>query len=402
MAERRRDASSCPTFKGRPGWEFTDLRRARPRARSPAPDGGDLDAVPAGAVRAARRRDRARPGRRRGRPRARRSRTARSCCRCRSPASATPSSSSRTSARVVAADDVFTALNEAALGRRRVRLRPARRARRGPDPADRRHRRRRHRAAAARADRARGGRRGRGLGAVPVRRRRVARRCSTPSSSCVVGQNATPALRLRPGPQREVVDLRRPARRGGARRLARLGRRSASARRQRQGAHGDAARRRGRRRARSPAPTRRTAASTSTSTPRRSTAAPNTTSDLAFRGILADRSSAVWRGMIKVDPGAQQTDAFQECRNLLLSKKAHADAIPGLEILANDVRCTHAAAIAQIDQEQLFYLRSRGLRRAGRQAARDRGLHGRAGRALRGGPDPRGPGGRARAPAGGR
>ncbi len=89
--------------------------------------------------------------------------------------------------------------------------------------------------------------------------------------------------------------------------------------------------------------------------------APNTTSDLAFRGILADRSSAVWRGMIKVDPGAQQTDAFQECRNLLLSKKAHADAIPGLEILANDVRCTHAAAIAQIDKEQLFYLESRGL-----------------------------------------
>ena len=89
--------------------------------------------------------------------------------------------------------------------------------------------------------------------------------------------------------------------------------------------------------------------------------APNTTSDLAFRGILADRSQAVWRGMIKVDPGAQQTDAFQECRNLLLSKRAHADAIPGLEILANDVRCTHAAAIAQLDREQLFYLRSRGL-----------------------------------------
>jgi Fe-S cluster assembly protein SufD len=89
--------------------------------------------------------------------------------------------------------------------------------------------------------------------------------------------------------------------------------------------------------------------------------APNTTSDLAFRGILAERSSVVWRGMIKVDPGAQQTDAFQECRNLLLSKRAHADAIPGLEILANDVRCTHAAAIAQIDKEQLFYLRSRGL-----------------------------------------
>jgi Fe-S cluster assembly protein SufD len=91
-------------------------------------------------------------------------------------------------------------------------------------------------------------------------------------------------------------------------------------------------------------------------------AAPNTTSDLAFRGILADRSSAVWRGMIKVDPGAQQTDAFQESRNLLVSKKAHADAIPGLEILANDVRCTHAAAIAQIDPEQVYYLRARGLR----------------------------------------
>jgi Fe-S cluster assembly protein SufD len=89
--------------------------------------------------------------------------------------------------------------------------------------------------------------------------------------------------------------------------------------------------------------------------------APNTTSDLAFRGILAGRSSVVWRGMIKVDPGAQQTDAFQECRNLLLSKQAHADAIPGLEILANDVRCTHAAAIAQIDKDQLFYLESRGL-----------------------------------------
>ncbi|MGH2903372.1 MAG: Fe-S cluster assembly protein SufD [Solirubrobacteraceae bacterium] len=90
-------------------------------------------------------------------------------------------------------------------------------------------------------------------------------------------------------------------------------------------------------------------------------AAPNTTSDLAFRGILAGRSSTVWRGMIKVDPGAQRTDAFQESRNLLLSKRAHADAIPGLEILADDVRCTHAAAIAQIDPDQLFYLRSHGL-----------------------------------------
>jgi Fe-S cluster assembly protein SufD len=91
-------------------------------------------------------------------------------------------------------------------------------------------------------------------------------------------------------------------------------------------------------------------------------AAPNTTSDLAFRGVLTGRSTAVWKGNIIVDPGAQKTDAFQESRNLLLSKRAHADAIPGLEIQANDVRCTHAAAVAQVDPEQLFYLRSRGLR----------------------------------------
>ena len=72
-------------------------------------------------------------------------------------------------------------------------------------------------------------------------------------------------------------------------------------------------------------------------------AAPDTTSDLAFRGILRDRATAVWSGMIRVDPDAQRTDAFQESRNLLLCDGAHADAIPGLEIEANDVRCTHAA-----------------------------------------------------------
>jgi Fe-S cluster assembly protein SufD len=90
-------------------------------------------------------------------------------------------------------------------------------------------------------------------------------------------------------------------------------------------------------------------------------AAPNTNSDLAFRGVLAAGATAVWRGMIRVDPGAQQTDAFQESRNLLLSTEAHADAIPGLEIEADDVRCTHAAAVAQIDRDQLFYLTSRGI-----------------------------------------
>ena len=90
-------------------------------------------------------------------------------------------------------------------------------------------------------------------------------------------------------------------------------------------------------------------------------AAENTISDLAFRGILADQATAVWRGMIKVEEGAQKTDAFQECRNMLLSSDAHADAIPGLEILADDVACTHAAAIAQVDPTQMFYLESRGL-----------------------------------------
>jgi Fe-S cluster assembly protein SufD len=90
-------------------------------------------------------------------------------------------------------------------------------------------------------------------------------------------------------------------------------------------------------------------------------AGQHTTSDLAFRGVLGERATAVWRGMIKVDPGAQQTDAFQESRNLLLSHQAHADAIPGLEIEADDVRCTHAAAVAQVDPDQLYYLRSHGL-----------------------------------------
>ena len=90
-------------------------------------------------------------------------------------------------------------------------------------------------------------------------------------------------------------------------------------------------------------------------------AAEDTTSDLAFRGVLGERATSVWRGMIRVDPGAQRTDAFQENRNLLLSAKAHADAIPGLEIEADDVRCTHAAAVAQVDAEQLFYLRARGV-----------------------------------------
>jgi len=92
--------------------------------------------------------------------------------------------------------------------------------------------------------------------------------------------------------------------------------------------------------------------------------APSTTSDFAFKGALRDTARAVWRGMIRVEEGAQKTNAYQENRNLLLSKTATANSIPGLEILANDVRCTHGATLSQVDREQLFYLMARGLPRA--------------------------------------
>jgi Fe-S cluster assembly protein SufD len=92
--------------------------------------------------------------------------------------------------------------------------------------------------------------------------------------------------------------------------------------------------------------------------------APSTTSDFAFKGALRDKARAVWRGMIRVEEDAQKTNAYQENRNLLLSKTAHADSIPGLEILANDVRCTHGATLGQVDREQLFYLMTRGLTRS--------------------------------------
>ena len=92
--------------------------------------------------------------------------------------------------------------------------------------------------------------------------------------------------------------------------------------------------------------------------------APDTTSDFAFKGALRDTAATVWRGMIRVEEGAQKTNAYQENRNLLLSKTATANSIPGLEILANDVRCTHGATLSQVDREQLFYLMARGLPRS--------------------------------------
>jgi Fe-S cluster assembly protein SufD len=91
--------------------------------------------------------------------------------------------------------------------------------------------------------------------------------------------------------------------------------------------------------------------------------APDCESDFAFKGALRDDATAVWRGMIRVEKDAQKTNAYQECRNLMLSPTTHAVPIPGLEILANDVRCTHGATVGRVNREDLFYLQSRGLKR---------------------------------------
>lgn len=89
--------------------------------------------------------------------------------------------------------------------------------------------------------------------------------------------------------------------------------------------------------------------------------APHTTSDLLYKGALTDRARSVFSGMIHARPEGQKTDAIQTNRNLLLSHDSRADSIPNLEIEANDLRCTHAATVAPVDPEQLFYLRARGL-----------------------------------------
>jgi Fe-S cluster assembly protein SufD len=88
---------------------------------------------------------------------------------------------------------------------------------------------------------------------------------------------------------------------------------------------------------------------------------PHTTSDLLYKGALKDEARSVWQGNIHVYPGAQRTDAYQASRNLSLSNSARADSIPGLEIEADDVRCTHGAAISQVDKEEVFYLMARGI-----------------------------------------
>ena len=91
---------------------------------------------------------------------------------------------------------------------------------------------------------------------------------------------------------------------------------------------------------------------------------PYATSDLEFKGALKEQARSVYSGLIKVYEGAQRTDAYQQNRNLVLSREARADTIPNLEIGANDVRCTHGATVSQVEEEHLFYLESRGIPRS--------------------------------------
>jgi Fe-S cluster assembly protein SufD len=88
---------------------------------------------------------------------------------------------------------------------------------------------------------------------------------------------------------------------------------------------------------------------------------PNTTSDLLYKNSLNDRARSIFSGLIKVERGAHGTDAYQKVRNLLLSDEAEANSLPGLEILADNVRCTHGATSGQVAPEELFYLKSRGI-----------------------------------------
>ncbi len=92
--------------------------------------------------------------------------------------------------------------------------------------------------------------------------------------------------------------------------------------------------------------------------------APNTRSDLLYKDVVRDRARCIWRGMIKVAKDAQKTDGYQRNDSLLMSEECRADAIPGLEIEADDVRCTHGATCGRVDEEQLFYCMCRGLKRS--------------------------------------
>src|SRR5690606_35503865 len=88
---------------------------------------------------------------------------------------------------------------------------------------------------------------------------------------------------------------------------------------------------------------------------------PNTASDLLYTSALNDQARTIFAGLIRVDPGAHKPDAYQKVRNLLLSDECESNSAPGLEIEADDVRCTHGATSGQVDAEELFYLQSRGI-----------------------------------------
>jgi Fe-S cluster assembly protein SufD len=91
--------------------------------------------------------------------------------------------------------------------------------------------------------------------------------------------------------------------------------------------------------------------------------APNGTSNLTMKTLLSGTAHSIYQGIITVPQHAQKTDAYQQCRNLLLEAGTHADAIPKLEIIADDVRCTHGASMGSVNPDQVFYLQSRGLTR---------------------------------------
>mgnify|MGYP005845820533 CR=1 FL=1 len=97
-------------------------------------------------------------------------------------------------------------------------------------------------------------------------------------------------------------------------------------------------------------------------------AAPHAASDLLYLNALDDTSRSIFAGLIKVQTGAHRTDAYQKVRNLMLSDEAEANSMPGLEILADDVRCTHGATSGEINADELFYLEARGIpEKAGRR-----------------------------------
>jgi Fe-S cluster assembly protein SufD len=90
---------------------------------------------------------------------------------------------------------------------------------------------------------------------------------------------------------------------------------------------------------------------------------PHAVSDLLYKGALDGNGRSIFRGLIKVYPKAQRTDAYQTNRNLILSRQAEATSLPNLEIEADDVRCSHAATVGQLDEDELFYIMSRGIPR---------------------------------------